>query len=252
MNEKLKAFFKKFMTFLANNWIAILIIFALLGLSGITKTCADNKLKSANARIAELEKENADLMKQLNQSQEEYKTLDKEYKNLVEKVKGLEGDKILLEKEKIKIAKKYKELQDKFGKLSQEQQDQLLIELMEKYNIQAEIRDNMLIITMEDRGRLYTFMIDIDKVKEDLENTNELLLNCRATVKLKDEIIANRDAIIILKDKDITTLKTVLNNKDEIIRKLNNKVLWTKVKFFGSRAIPALLVGLVVGFLVGN
>jgi septal ring factor EnvC (AmiA/AmiB activator) len=252
MNEKLKVFFKKFMTFLANNWIAILIIFALLGLSGITKSCADNKLRNANARIAELEKANKDLEAQLAQSAESQDLLDIQLKELLAVVESLKKDKESLEKDKAKIAKKYKDLQDKFGQLSQEQQDQLLIELMEKYNIQAEIRDNMLIITMEDRGRLYTFMIDIDKVKEDLENTNELLLNCRATVTAKDEIISNRNATIVLKDKDITTLKTVLNNKDEIIRKLNNKVLWTKVKFFGSRAIPALLVGLVVGFLVGK
>jgi chromosome segregation ATPase len=252
MNEKLKIFFKNFLTFIKNNWMAILIVFILLGLSGITKSCADSKLRNANARIAELEKQNADLMNQLNQNQEQYKVLDKEYQATLEKVKQLEGDQTLLEQEKAKIAKKYADLKKKFGQLSQEQQDQLLVELMQKYNIQAEVRDNMLIITMEDRGKLYTFMIDIDKVKEDLGNTNELLLNCRATVTAKDEIIANRESVIVLKDKDIKTLKEVLNNKDEIIRKLNNKVLWTKVKFFGSRAIPALLVGLVVGVLVGN
>lgn len=252
MNEKLKIFFKNFLTFIKNNWMAILIVFILLGVSGITKSCADNKIRDLNARIAELEKENIDLMNKLNQNQEQYKVLDKEYKATLEKVKQLEGDQTLLEQEKAKIAKKYADLKKKFGQLSQEQQDQLLVELMQKYNIQAEVRDNMLIITMEDRGKLYTFMIDIDKVKEDLGNTNELLLNCRATVTAKDEIIANRESVIVLKDKDIKTLKEVLNNKDEIIRKLNNKVLWTKVKFFGSRAIPALLAGLVVGFLVGN
>jgi chromosome segregation ATPase len=252
MNEKLKIFFKNFLTFIKNNWMAILIVFILLGVSGITKSCADNKIRDLNARIAELEKENIDLMNKLNQNQEQYKVLDKEYKATLEKVKQLEGDQTLLEQEKAKIAKKYADLKKKFGQLSQEQQDQLLVELMQKYNIQAEVRDNMLIITMEDRGKLYTFMIDIDKVKEDLGNTNELLLNCRATVTAKDEIIANRESVIVLKDKDIKTLKEVLNNKDEIIRKLNNKVLWTKVKFFGSRAIPALLVGLVVGVLVGN
>jgi len=252
MNTKLKEFFKKVLTFVKNNWIAVVIIFGLLFMSGTCSKIANNKIAKKDAEISELNKKNKELQAEIDKNKEAYLLLDIELKSILERLKTLEKEKVEIEKEKAKIAKKYADLREKFGNLSQAQQDQLLVELLKKYEITAEVRDNSLVITMTDRGKLYTFIISIDEVKEQLKNSDEGWVNCKATVVEKDKVIANKDGVILLKNEDIARLNQIIINKDKIIKDYKDKIFWTKVGVFGKRAIPALIIGLVVGFVVGK
>lgn len=252
MNEKLKKLWKGFVSFMGKNWIAVVIIFGLLFMSGTCSKIASNKIAKKDAEISELNKKNKELQAEIDKNKEAYLLLDVELKEILKQLEVLKKEKEDIEKEKAKIAKKYAELREKFGNLSQAEQDQLLVDLLKKYEITAEVRENSLVITMNDRGKLYTFIISIDEVKEQLKNSNEGWINCKATVVEKDKVIVNKDGVILLKNEDIERLNKIIINKDKIIKDYKNKIFWTKIGVFGKRAIPALIIGLVVGFVVGK
>jgi DNA repair exonuclease SbcCD ATPase subunit len=252
MNTKLIEFFKKALAFMQKNWIAVAIIATLLIFSGGLNSCANKKLAKKDATIAEKNKNISDLQKQLKDKEAAYTKLDNEKKEINKHLEDLQKDKEKIEKDKLKIDQKYATLLKKFGQLSVDEQDKLLIDLLKKYNIRAEVRDNMLVITMEDRGKLYTFVVDIDKVKEQLKNSEEALVNCKATVTEKEGLIANAETTITLKNDDIAKLNQIIVDKDIIIKNQKDKIFWTKVSSFTKKAIPALIIGLVVGFLVAK
>lgn len=252
MNDKLKKLWKGFISFMGKNWIAILIIFGLLIMSGTCSKIANNKIDKLNANIAQLNKDNKAKQAEIDKNQEAILLLDEQVKEFLKRIQELEKMNVQIEKDKIAIAKKYADLKAKFGNLSQEEQDQLLISLLKKYDITAEVRDNSLVITMTDRGKLYTFIISIDEVKEQLVKSDEGWANCKITVQVQGAIIVNREEKIKLKDLDIANLKEIIVNKDKIIKDYKSKVFWTKVLFFGKQTVPALVIGLVLGFVVGK
>lgn len=252
MNEKLKKLWKGFVSFMGKNWIAVVIILGLLVMSGTCSKIADNKIAKKDAEIAQLNKKNKELQAEIDKNKEAYLLLDVQLQEILKQLEILKKEKEEIEKEKAKIIKKYDDLKKKFGNLSQEQQDQLLITLLKKYDITAEIRENSLVITMTDRGKLYTFIISIDEVKEQLKNSDEGWVNCKATVVEKDKIIVNREEVIVLKNIDIERLNKIIINKDKIIQDYKDKIFWIRVAAWGKKALPALIVGLVVGFLVGK
>jgi chromosome segregation ATPase len=252
VNEKLKKFWKGFVSFMGKNWIAIVIIGGLLFMSGTCSKIANGKIDKRDAEIAELNKKNKELKAEMEKNKEAYLLLDIQLKEILKEIEVLEKEKAEIEKEKAKIAKKYADLREKFGNLSQAQQDQLLVDLLKKYEITAEVRENSLVITMTDRGKLYTFIISIDEVREKLKNSDEGWVNCKATVEEQNKIIGVKDGIILLKDGDIEKLNQIILNKDEIIKDYKSKLFWTKVGSWGKKAIPALIVGLVVGFMVAK
>jgi len=252
MNSKLIELWKKFTKFLGVNWIAIVIIGGLLIMSGTCSKIASNKIAKKDAQISELNKKNKDLQGEIDKNKEEYILLDDQYKAILDRIKELELKNETLEANKKKIEKKYADLYEKFGKLSQAEQDKLLVELLAKYEITAEVRDNSLVITMTDRNKLYTFIVDIDKVKEELANSNEGWVTCRATVEEQGAVIMNREEKLKLKDSDIAKLNEIIENKDKIIKNQKDKIFWTKVSSFSKKAIPALILGLVLGYVVGK
>ena len=252
MNEKLKKLWKGFILFLKNNWIAIAIILGLIIFSGGINSCAKKMIADKDAEIAQLNKDNKALQAKIDANQENIILLDAQVKELLKEVEGLKKTNEEIENAKTEITQKYINLKAKFGNLSQEEQDQLLISLLKKYNITAEVRDNSLVITMTDRGKLYTFIISIDEVKEQLVKSDEGWANCKITVQVQGAIIVNREEKIKLKDSDIANLNKIITNKDKIIKDYKSKVFWTKVGMIGKTTIPALLIGLVVGFMVAK
>ena len=252
MNEKLKAFWKKTKSFFQTNGIAIAIIAGLILFSGGLNSCANKKIATKDAKIAQLNKDNKALQTEIDENKEAYILLDVQVKELLKEIGELKDKNKEIEKDKIDIAKKYADFKAKFGNLSQAEQDQLLITLLKKYDITAEVRDNSLVITMTDRGKLYTFIISIDEVKEQLIKSDEGWANCKITVQLQGAAIVNREEKIKLKDIDITKLNKIITNKDEIIKNYKSKLFWTKVGMIGKTTIPALIIGLVIGFVVAK
>jgi hypothetical protein len=246
------AFLKKALAYLQKNWIAIVIIGGLLLLSGGINSCAQKKIAEKDAEIAQLKKDNTAKDDALKAREKDYAVLDEKQKASDKKLTELQKEKDDIAAAKAKKDKQYADLLKKYGSLSLAEQDQLLVDLLKKYDIAAEVRNNLLVITMTDRGKLYTFIVDIDKVKDDLKFSEEALVNCKATVQEKNGIITTKDETIALKNKDIEDYKGKILNYEQIIKDQKDKIFWTKVSSFTKKAIPALIIGLVVGFLVAK
>lgn len=252
MNTKLKEFFKKVLTFVKNNWIAIAIIVGLIIFGGGLNSCASKKIDAANTKIAELEKSNKEQDEQMKEREKLYKKIDKEMIVVKAELEALRKEKKKIEANKKVIDKKYAALRKKFGNLSAAQQDALLLDVLKKNGITAEIRENSLLITLDDRGILYTMVISVDELREKLSNSEEANVNCLVTVTKKDEQIKLLTDMIVLKDLDIGNLDEKITNLNQIIKEQKTKLFWTRVNVFGKSAIPALIIGLVVGFLVAK
>jgi len=252
MNTKLIEFFKKAWVFIKKNWIPIAIIVGLLLMSGTCSKIASDKIAKLDKKIEELTAANKILDQQIKDREKEYIEINKKIKEFEDDIKDLEKKKAAIAAAKAKRDKEYAALLKKFGDLSLDEQDKLLVDLLKKYDIAAEVRDNLLVITMTDRGKLYTFIIDIDKVKSDLKSSQDTLVICEATVKDKDGIIEKKNSTIVLKNKDIKDLESKVINLEEMVKTQKSKLFWTKVGVFGKRAIPAMIVGLVLGFLAGK
>lgn len=252
MNQKLIDFFKKAMLFLKTNWIPIVIIAGLIFFSGWLDSCANKKITAKNIEIANLKKTNADIDQQLKDRLKEYKALDAKLTQISKDLENLKTEKKNIEIEKAKIDKKYNDLYAKFGSLSAAQQDAALLEVLKKKGIKAEIRENSLVITLEDRGVLYTLIVSIDELREKLTNSEKANVTCEVTVTKQGEKIITLERKIDLKDADIKNYIAKIINYEQIIKDQKNIIFWTKVSSFAKKAIPALLIGLVVGYLVGK
>jgi hypothetical protein len=252
VNEKIMTFLKKALAYIQKNWLVFVIIGGLLLLSGGINSCAQKKIAAKDVEIAQLQKDNTAKDNALKAREKDYAELDKKEKNSEKKIADLEKEKADIAAAKTKKDKQYADLLKKYGSLSLAEQDQLLVDLLKKYDIVAEVRNNLLVITMTDRGKLYTFVVDIDKVKSDLKFSEEALVNCKATVQEKNNIITIKEQTIVLKDKDIQDYKDKIVNFEQIIKDQKDKIFWTKVSSFTKKAIPALIIGLVVGFLVAK
>ena len=245
-------FIKKAMTFITNNWFAVAIIVGLLLFSGSLNSCANKKIDKLNTAIAQLKKDNTGLDQQLKAREKDYKVLGERLVAIMKTLEDLQKEKLKLEADKKKLDTKYANLYAKFGTLSAAQQDALLLEVLKKNGITAEIRENSLVITLEDRGVLYKMMISVDELREKLANSEAATVNCQVTVTAKDGQIKICTDVIALKDLDIDNLRTKITNLEKIISTQKNKIFWTKVSSFAKKAIPALIIGLVTGYLVAK
>jgi len=250
MNQKLIALFKKIVAFMKSNWIAVAIIVGLLIFGGGMKSCANKKIAKLDAENTQLKKDNKQLDQQVKDREKENKVLDAQLKVVLKDLSDLQKEKENIAADKVKIAKKYADLMKKYGELSQAQKDALLVEVLKKNNISVEIRDNSLIITLEERGKLYTLIVSIDQLNEQLVNCEAGKYNCEMTVVKKDEEIKILGNKLVLKDKDIGDLNIKITNLDKEVKNLNKKIFWSKVGFLGKTAVPALVIGLLVGHFV--
>jgi len=249
MNNKLIELFKKLMTFIKNNWIAIVVIVFLLFFNGVCSKIADNQIKKLNEQIAVHKAKVADLMKEIDLIISKFKDLEKEKNSLFEKNAELEcqlKDLIAVSSE---IQKKYEELRKKIDQMSSEDKDKQLIRVLKDYDITVEIKGDYMMITFNNRGKLLNILIDLREAKEKLLSQSNEISNYRATLEVKDKIIVVLNKELILKVEETKKLYDIVKEKDGIIKNMDKKLFWKNIS---KKIIPSLIVGLSLGYIIGH
>lgn len=252
MNNKLIEIFKKILVFLKSNWIAVVIIVGLLSFCGVITKIANAKIDKKDAAIAISEKNIKDLMSKYNQLFKQFNEIESLNKEFLKEIKELNNQLKKVNEDALIIQEKYKDLKEKFEKMSMEEKDKALIKTLKEFNIDVQITNDTMIITFENRGRLLSVLIDLKMTKEKLDNQTKQITIYQAIIIQKDGLITNLNGQVNISKEQIGKLLNVINEKDKIIKNLKQKGFWQKVKSYGTKAVPALLIGILIGHLVSK